>query len=202
MHETAIRYYSEKIDQYGATALGVDWNSEESQVLRFRQLLRLVDPSEASSVIDFGCGYGALAVYLRRAGWECRYTGFDISGAMIQHAAAAHQTDARCTFTTDPSTLNAADFTFASGVFNVKQDHPAEVWQEYVLATLDAIDGLSQRGFAFNVLSSYSEADRQRDDLFYGVPGVFFHHCKTRYSRHVALLHDYPLYEFTIVVRK
>ena len=26
--------------------------------------------------------------------------------------------------------------------------------------------------------------------------------CQRRYSRHVALLHDYPLYEFTIIVRR
>ena len=26
--------------------------------------------------------------------------------------------------------------------------------------------------------------------------------CKRRYSPRVALLHDYPLYEFTVLVRK
>ena len=41
-----------------------------------------------------------------------------------------------------------------------------------------------------------------RADLYYGDPCFFFDHCKTRYSKQVGLLHDYGLYEFTILVRK
>ena len=60
---------------------------------------------------------------------------------------------------------------------------------------------LSRRGFAFNMLTSYSDADRMRSDLHYGDPAAYFDLCKRRFSRNVALLHDYELYEFTIVVR-
>ena len=36
---SAVRdYYSDKVRQHGATARGVDWNSEETQELRFSQL--------------------------------------------------------------------------------------------------------------------------------------------------------------------
>jgi hypothetical protein len=31
---------------------------------------------------------------------------------------------------------------------------------------------------------------------------MFFDHCKRNFSRQVALLHDYGLWEFTILVRK
>jgi SAM-dependent methyltransferase len=202
MRETAARYYSDKIRQFGATARGVDWNSEASQIRRFDELLRVADEGGDCSVNDYGCGYGALAGHLRRQGRRWRYTGFDISESMIAHAVAAHGPDPLCAFTTDPDALQPADYTLASGVFNVKQDHPAEAWQDYVLATLAGIDCLSRRGFAFNMLSSYSDADRQRADLFYGRPAFFFDYCKTHFSPRVALLHDYPLYEFTIVVRK
>jgi hypothetical protein len=41
-----------------------------------------------------------------------------------------------------------------------------------------------------------------QDYLYYADPRVLFDHCKTRYSKNVALLHDYGLYEFTILVRK
>jgi hypothetical protein len=40
-----------------------------------------------------------------------------------------------------------------------------------------------------------------RADLYYADPLFFFEHCRQRFSRRVALLHDYPLYEFTILVR-
>lgn len=202
MRETAARYYSDKVRQFGATARGVDWSSGESQMRRFEELLRLAAERGAASVNDYGCGYGALVDYLRQHGRRWRYTGFDISESMIAHAVATHGTDPLCTFTSDADALTPADYTFASGVFNVKQDHATEAWQEYALATLDTIDRLSERGFAFNMLSSYSDADKRRDDLFYGRPAFFFDYCKTRFSPWVALLHDYPLYEFTILVRK
>jgi len=202
MRETAARYYDEKIRVFGAIARGVDWNSEESQTLRFHQLLRLIDEPEMASVIDYGCGYGAFASYLRHRGFRGRYIGFDISAPMIAQAVAAHSSDACCSFTTDRDALAAAEYTFASGVFNVKQDHAAARWQDYIIATLADMHRLSGKGFAFNMLSSYSDPDKQRPDLFYGEPGFFFDYCKTRFSKRVALLHDYPLYEFTVVVRK
>jgi hypothetical protein len=51
------------------------------------------------------------------------------------------------------------------------------------------------------MLTKYSDADRMRGDLYYGDPAFFFDHCKRSFSRNVALLHDYGLYEFTILVR-
>jgi hypothetical protein len=43
--------------------------------------------------------------------------------------------------------------------------------------------------------------DWKQDDLYYGDPLFFFDHCKRTFSRTVTLLHDYPLYEWTIHVR-
>ena len=60
----------------------------------------------------------------------------------------------------------------------------------------------SLKGFAFNCLTSYSDPEKMRADLFYPNPCQVFDHCKTKFSRHVALLHDYGLYEFSILVRK
>ena len=60
--------------------------------------------------------------------------------------------------------------------------------------------GMSRmKALAFNLLSTY--VDWQEPHLFYGDPLFWFDHCKRNYSRQVALLHDYPLYEWTIVVR-
>jgi SAM-dependent methyltransferase len=202
MRETAARYYGDRLRQFGAVARGVDWNSEESQILRFQQLLRLIDESDMVTVNDYGCGYGAMASYLRGRGFQGRYTGFDVSEPMIAEAAAAHRHDPLSSFTSKRDALPRADYTFASGVFNVKQDHEAGEWQDYIIATLEDIDLVSTNGFAFNMLTSYSDRDKQRPTLFYADPGFFFDYCKTHFAKRVALLHDYPLYEFTIVVRK
>ena len=53
----------------------------------------------------------------------------------------------------------------------------------------------------FNALTSYSDADKRRDDLYYADPLHWFDYCKRKHSRFVTLLHYYPLYEFTVLVR-
>ena len=50
-------YYSAKIDQHGETPSGVDWNGFESQMLRFKQLIRVIEGTQPFSLNDIGCGY-------------------------------------------------------------------------------------------------------------------------------------------------
>ena len=72
----------------------------------------------------------------------------------------------------------------------------------YLPATLDELDRTSRRGFAFNCLTAYSDRERMQSHLHYADPLALFDRCKRRYARNVALLHDYGLYEFTLLVRK
>jgi len=196
------QYYDEKIQAHGATHRGVDWNSPESQRLRFVQLLKVVDLSKPFTINDYGCGYGALADYLLKQCYPFRYCGFDISARMISVANDLHTPSEQIAFVSQECALTKADYTVASGIFNVKLDTPAGEWEEYVLDTLETINALSRNGFAFNVLTKYSDPEFTHPDLYYADPLFCFDYCETHFSRFVALLHDYPLYEFTILVRK
>lgn len=196
------RYYSDKLRAHGPNPRGVDWNSAESQSLRFEQLLKVVGTDQAFSLLDFGCGYGALLDYLRASSWQVQYLGFDIAAPMVEEALRLHEAIDSCDFTNDWTALHPSDYAVASGIFNVKQDLPEPVWEAYVLSTLDRLHELSHLGFAFNVLTSYCDRKRMRPDLYYADPCHLFDYCKRRYARSVALLHDYELYEFTLVVRK
>lgn len=195
-------YYSEKIQRYGATPQGVDWNSQESQTLRFEQLLKCFDISQAFSINDYGCGYGSLVDYLIQQGHLFQYRGFDISEAMIKRAKELHHELNQCEFFTEESRLTVADYTVASGIFNVKLGTSNETWQKYIMRMLKKFSELSNNGFAFNILTKYSDRDHMRPDLYYADPLFFFDYCKKNFSRYVSLLHDYPLFEFTIAVKK
>lgn len=119
---------------------------------------------------------------------------------MIHLARQQHGRLANCRFTSPPETLTTAHYTVASGIFNVKLATATEQWQTYTLDTIDQLAALSTRGFAFNVLTNYSDPDRMRPDLYYADPCFLFDYWQRRYSRWVAALHDYGLYEFTVVV--
>jgi SAM-dependent methyltransferase len=194
-------YFDKRIQEYGASPRGADWNGAESQNARFDQLLKIVE-TPACSLLDYGCGYGALAEYLHGKYPQADYHGFDILESAIAAARTAHAGQARCTFYTERKQLPVCDYVVASGIFNFRGRQSFEDWTNYVVQVLGEFDGLARRGFASNFLTKYSDAERMRADLYYADPLFLFDYCKRNFSKNVALLHDYRVYDFTILVRK
>lgn len=193
-------YYSDKIKTYGASPQGVDWNSEESQHTRFEQLCKIL-PNTAYSILDFGCGYGSLLPYLQQKNKQINYTGLDLSEAMLLEARNKHSSKTAKWITELPENQQW-DYSIASGIFNVKLDVPTNDWEQYIATTLDTLDKHSSKGFSFNILTAYSDKEYMKEYLYYAQPEYYFEVCKKKYSKNIALLHDYNLYEFTILVRK
>lgn len=195
------QYYTNKIKEFGSMHAGVDWNSKASQWLRFQQLLKVILEKEPFSIIDYGCGYGALLEYLEEQLFQFEYYGFDISREMLNSAKTQfNQTNVHWLDKLDPSTRT--DYLVASGIFNVKLDFTSDDWEKHILETIQVFNSQSKKGFAFNLLSSYSDKEYQRSDLYYAQPEKIFTYCLQHFSPHVSLIHDYRLYEFTIIVRK
>ncbi len=195
-------YYSEKIRNFGPSPRGVDWNSEESQELRFAQLLAIIrTPLEHFSVLDYGCGYGSMYDFMKRTYPDFDYLGYDVSTDMIEQAKRLHgNSGAEWELTLSEGQKH--DYVIASGIFNVRLGNSDSTWEQYIIEILHLMDQHSLKGFAFNVLSRYSDLEYRKDYLFYADPFVLFDYCKKNLSKYVAIMHDYPLYEFTVLVRK
>lgn len=196
--------YSNNLRENGVKSRAVGWNTPESQALRFDKLTSVIeDRTGPVSVNDYGCGYGAHLAYLEK---ECGikvsdYVGYDLSEDMI--AAARSELSwfsGGLSLLCSPDISTKADYTFVSGTFNVRFEADDHEWQNFLEKKLDEVDRFSSRGFAFNLLSTY--VDWKEEHLFYGDPCYWFDLCKRKYSKKVSLLHDYPLYEWTIVVKK
>ncbi len=201
--EQAKNYFEERLNTHGATARGVDWNSETAQELRFSQLIKVIPTGQPFSLLDYGCGYGALASYLLRLGYPMeKYVGFDVLDSMVVKAREVFSPSPQCSFTSNLAELQPVDYTIASGIFNLKLDTPFEAWTEYVVSELHKMNALSLKGFSFNMLTKYSDAEYMRPHLYYADPCYLFDYCKRHFSRNVALLHDYEVYDFTLIVRK
>lgn len=196
------RYYESTLATHGQTPLGVDWNGPDSQRVRFEQLTRAIIPKADLSVIDLGCGYGALFDYLSERFPDLSYQGYDICRPMIDAAMLrlGSRENVSLNVGSEPST--AADYALASGIFNICLERKSSDWHSYIISTLDTLHSASRCGFAFNALTIYSDPRRKLPHLHYSDPCVIFDYCKRHYSNQVALLHDYGLFEFTIIVRK
>jgi hypothetical protein len=197
-------YFAEKLEQHGATPRGVDWNSNGAQDTRFLQLSKIIDhPERPFSLLDYGSGFGSFYEYLVSQNKKPeRFVGFDIVEGMVKKGRELHANIPGVEFSSTDSGLPACDYVVASGIFNIKLDTDYDTWTAYVVKTITRMNELANRGFSFNLLTKYSDADHMRPDLYYADPGFIFDVCKRNFSRNVAILHDYDLYDFTVIVRK
>ena len=196
--------FTGKLSEFGQTPQGVDYSGPDAQHRRFEQLVKIIQPARPFTVIDYGCGYGAMFDFLRRQHTAFEYWGLDMIEQMVTAAIESHKDAPNAHFTTQEQELPIAEYLVAGSIFNIKLEASYEDWQGLIVATLRQMNALCSKGFAFNMLTKYSDAERmaQRPDLFYADPLFFFDLCKRDFSRNVALLHDYELYDFTILVRK
>ena len=195
-------YYTNKLRTHGETPNGVDWNGEAGQILRFSQLCRVINPHPGFRICDVGCGYGAMYDYVASNYQDFQFVGVDVSADMVAAATTRYQHTSNAIFVHADRPPQPVSYCVASGIFNVRLNHDDSTWWSYLITTLDMMHATSTHGFAFNCLTSYSDRDKMRDYLYYANPLAIFDHCKTHYAKDVALLHDYGLYEFTILVRK
>ncbi len=197
-------YYSDKIKAHGPTPGGVDWNGYESQYTRFEQLIRLVDVEQPFLVADLGCGYGEMIKFFDSRALNYRYIGYDLSDEMIEAGQRQFGTESKIQFKKIEGTseLLPVEYVVASGIFNVKLDVSEDEWLAYVLDTIKIMYEKSEKGIAFNMLTSYSDEEFKKDHLYYANPMYIFDYLKKNVSFNVAVLHDYGLYEFTVLVRK
>jgi SAM-dependent methyltransferase len=195
-------HYRPLMLEHGGGPLAVGWNSPQAQQARFESLARVLHSArEPFEVLDYGCGTGDLLEWLRDRGFACSYTGFDVSETMLQVARVAHRSAERARFTSATNDLARSDFVIASGMLNLRFDIPDDEWHAYAVEVVDELGRLARHGFAFNMLTSHSDRDRMRPDLHYADPAWWLDHCLRRFSTRVALLHDYEVWDFTVVVR-
>jgi SAM-dependent methyltransferase len=199
-----VPYYAERAGEK-ERARQVGWRDQHAQHSRFEQFVRAIGhPADAPfEVADVGCGLGDLLPFLRGKGFTgLRYHGYDILPDMVEAATACHEDPAASFRRIDEmGEIERADYCFASGIFNAKLDNDDEAWWGHVQACVREMAAKSASAVAFNMLSTYSDKEKQEATLYYADPCRVFDWCKREISRDVALLHDYGQWDFTIILR-
>jgi SAM-dependent methyltransferase len=196
------KLYTDSLKEHGVDSKAVGWNDDDGQLLRFDKLVELIEQKdEEFTVNDLGCGYGAMFEYLERNNFNIyEYNGYDISEEMLKSAKEHIGDSGKVELYKNPKLATIADYSFVSGIFNVKFDGDNDSWKQFIEITLNDLNENSTKGFAFNVLTSY--VDYKEPNLYYADPMYFFDFCKRNFSNKVSLLHDYDLWEWTILVKK
>ncbi|MBX9701991.1 MAG: class I SAM-dependent methyltransferase [Acetobacteraceae bacterium] len=201
IHAAVAAYYDAALAAHGPTARGVDWKDEASHRLRHAQFLRLIAGDPGASVLDLGCGYGDFLGVIRAEGHRGRYLGCDLAPGMIVAARALHGEGPDHAWHCGAAPPEPCDYAVASGLMNVRRGADAAAWAEHVEGIISTLAAGARRGFGFNMLSLSSDPEKRRADLHYADPVAMLEMCLRRFGRHVALLQDYGLWEFTVIVR-
>jgi SAM-dependent methyltransferase len=205
MSDPLKKFYEEHLQQFGSSAQGVGWKNVEAQVIRFEQLAKVFKPGEHFSINDLGCGVGDFVGFLDRRNPGNVYRGYDVMPEMITKAKAKYDSpENKVSFIQigHAREMQQADYTIASGIFNIRFETDDESWLKYILETLEIMNEKSLKGFAFNILTSYSDKEFMKPELYYADPAFLFDFCKRKFSKNVALLHDYNQFDFTMIIRK
>lgn len=195
------QYYSARLLKYGATPLGVDWTCTPTQQLRFVQLLKLLGRRRTFSLNDLGCGYGALLGFLemRHPLLQVDYTGIDLSPLMVAKAAELWGHRPSSSFEVGFQCTRVADFSVASGIFNVRLDMTPNDWASFIASTLGDMHASSRKGFAVNFLGPVRPGSRPVPELYRAPLQRWSRYCEQRFGSRVEIVKDYGMREYTLL---
>ncbi|MEO6972808.1 MAG: methyltransferase domain-containing protein [Rhodoferax sp.] len=197
------QYYTQKVSRHGPTPLGVDWPCQPTQELRFVQLLRLCDFETPFSLNDIGCGYGAMLAFLaqRHRRKTVDYLGVDLSSAMVAEAYQLWCKRRNTEFVVANTSPRVADYSVASGIFNVKLNQPDALWTLFIKETLTMMRATSRRGFAVNFLAPLTTGAPGEPELYRAPSTLWGRYCEQEFGAAVEVLGSYGMREYTLLVR-
>lgn len=199
----AADFFSERFTNHGPVPTGVDWGSEDAQDIRLKSLLKIISSGDQDfSIADVGCGYGRLLSLLESTNY-LSYTGYEIADVFLDFARNKFISNRRVSFEKNSNFMDIKehDYVFLSGLFNKKFGLLDSEFEQYILESINLLSKKSKRGLAINFLSSYSDVDKRREDLYYSNPLVLFDYIKLNITPNVAINHDYGLWDFNVFMR-
>ena len=186
-----IAHYRALFDYYGPGHRAVQWSSVDAQTRRFKVLCEVVE--SATSVMDVGCGLGALLGFLRvEREFTGRYLGLDFVPEFIEHANRKYIDETHASFQGFDARFEGFprgyDTILISGVFNnLVTNRRAHLG--WIHRTVEQAFSAAGVALAFNGLST--AIDHYERELFYSDPGEMLTWCAERLTRKVTLRHDY-----------
>jgi len=140
-------FYQKAYKRHGISARGLNWNSEESQKIRFEIICDLLkDEISSNFIVDAGCGFGDFYMFLEEKklipkhyiGIDCIRDFIDISKQRLPHTIFTCRDILK-------DELIYADWYIASGSLNILSSFNTWMFLEKMLL-------YSRKGIVFNIL--------------------------------------------------
>ena len=120
---TIIHYHRRRIGEFSIGSVkSLGWTNEDSQLQRFAALIEVGNLNNRS-ILDIGCGYGAIKGYLDKHFFGFNYIGIDQMPEFIAEARCLYGQRPNCYFCQADFTAQAlpkVDYVLASGVMSYR----------------------------------------------------------------------------------
>ncbi len=181
MSTEIIEHYRRLLKNHGDSFEAAQYSSRESQEARY-QILTEVGDLMGKRVLDFGCGSGHLATFLKDRGIRCRYTGVDIVEDFFPIARSKHPEQRFGRW--EDFKRERFDYVLVSGVFNNRMTDN----ESFLAETIRMLFGACDQALSFNLMSTY--VDFQDPSLWYASPEKVFSMVK-QLTPFITLRNDY-----------
>lgn len=198
--EKSNELYDKSANEFGSSSSAVKWDKQETQYLRFSELVKNIDlQSSSKSILDVGCGNGELYKFLKLESFCGYYTGYDINDKLLKIARSRFKNIAFNNvdiLSRKFSEKSKFDYVLMSGVFNLNIGQ-REGW---CFDFINKMYQLCSSICAFNAISTY--VNYQEEHMFYLNPIKTINYCINNLSPRVELSHHKLPYNYTIIVYK
>jgi SAM-dependent methyltransferase len=195
--QDVIVRYAERIRNFGPIVKALGWRDVNQQKLRFKILIECMEIEDKSSILDIGCGFGDLLNYLLEKKYNVDYCGCDLSPDVIKIASKNHKdiNFLQKDILIDKFPSHSFDYVVMSGLFNYRITDNLK----YLKSMVEESFKIARKGISFNLTTN--NVDYMDRKLYYYDPMEIFNFCKI-FTNKIVIRHDYPLYEFTVCLKK
>jgi SAM-dependent methyltransferase len=183
------RFYKNALKKHGATAKGLNWHDDYSQIRRFEVIFELLEEDllDGDTIVDAGCGFGDFYHYVSEYR-QIDYTGCEIVAENVAIARErTGQKIVRKDILTDP--LEEANFYIASGSMNILNRFETYLFIERCFEH-------AKKGFVFNL--PYGKDESRSFNYF--LPQEIKHFCK-KFGCEIITKTGYLPNDFTVYLR-
>lgn len=196
-----IKRYNRLLDEYGYDIKALGWGGDkERQLLRFRTAMELsfFTHKPVKSVLDIGCGFGDMGIFIKCNFPEVEYAGIDINPELIDKGLKMFpDLDLRVCDILETDNINKADLVCESGIFNYKLENENQI--NYIESMACRLYSLCNVGVSMDFMSTY--VDYKHDNAFH-MPEETIMNISKKLSKRIVLRNDYLDYEYCVYILK
>ncbi len=197
-------HYRKTFIQHGSTSRGVDWGDKEwAAVLRQNKMLDVVKhhSKDRVSLLDVGCGYGALADVIKEKHPNILYTGVDVVEEMVMDAKTRHPLHQFIWGDILEVDIGKYDYVVCNGILTQKVSASTLAMNRFAQRLIKRMFDVCNCGVAFNIMTTY--VNFQKENLYYRNPAELMAWCMSELTPHAKIDCAYDLwYEYTVYLYK